>query len=104
MVFFPSCLKLRLVKSHEELSHHDVHGCTGSSSNSGCVLSHQHSAFFCQLVCSDGPFNKNVFSHYFVPGTVQVYGEKTVKSPFPCLQGTHSVVGDIKKSVVTNYA
>lgn len=30
--------------------------------------------------------------------------EKTVKSPILCLQGTHSVVGDIKKSVITSYA
>jgi len=45
----------------------------------------QHSAFFCQLVCSDGPFNKNVFSHYFVPDTVLIYGKKTVKSSIPCL-------------------
>lgn len=106
MVFFPSCLKRRSVKSHEELSHHDVDGHTGSGSDSGCVLTtrKKHSAFSANLCVLMGHSTKNVFSHYSVPDTVLIYGEKTVKSPILCLQGTHSVVGDIKKSVITSYA
>lgn len=65
----------------------------------------KHSAFSANLCVLMGHSTKNVFSHYSVLDTVLlIYGEKTVKSPILCLQGTHSVVGDIKKSVITSYA
>lgn len=79
-------------------------------------MSHQHSAFFLPAWMfattpphpprllpqgSDGPViqQKCIWPLFFVPDTVLGYGEETIKSPIPCLQGTHSVVGEIDKEI-----